>query len=147
MQREFDYRKALAKELKERQLRNPGYSLRSFARDLGLSPAALSQVMSGKRHFSKGNAEKVISALSLIEENEIVVHNDYGRGIYLGLKYFDHQNVKGEFIAIEYADSTLYLPVQNIGLIIFLVDRNSLPTFCDGVFSGFFKWVLKYEKS
>lgn len=59
----FDYRKNLAEELRLRQARNPSYSLRSFARDLGVSVTALSDVLSAKRDFSKRNAEKVIAKL------------------------------------------------------------------------------------
>src|SRR5262245_19891132 len=62
-QGEFDYRLALAQELKVRQARNSRYSLRSFARDLNVSVTALSDVLSGKRSFSHKNAEKVIQKL------------------------------------------------------------------------------------
>lgn len=59
----FNYRFALARELKERIARNPRYSLRSFARDLGVSVTALSDVLSRKRNFSLTNAERVIGRL------------------------------------------------------------------------------------
>lgn len=61
--RHFDYRRSLAEELRVRQVRNPRYSLRSFARDLGVSVTALSDVLSGKRHFSKRNALQVMDRL------------------------------------------------------------------------------------
>jgi uncharacterized protein (TIGR02147 family) len=59
----FDYRVSLATELRQRQARNPRYSLRSFARDLGVSVTALSDVLSGKRHFSKRNVGRVSNYL------------------------------------------------------------------------------------
>jgi uncharacterized protein (TIGR02147 family) len=59
-----NYRTRLVGELVLRQRRNPTYSLRSFARDLGISPAALSQSMSAKRNLSKANILKVAERLA-----------------------------------------------------------------------------------
>ncbi len=59
----FDYREALIEELHSRQARNSRYSLRSFGRDLEVSVTALSDVLSGKRAFSKRNAEKIAHKL------------------------------------------------------------------------------------
>lgn len=42
-------KKALDEELKRRKNKNSAYSLRAFAKQLNLSPAQLSQIMSGKR--------------------------------------------------------------------------------------------------
>ena len=58
------YRLRLRRTLIARQKRNPGYSLRSFARDLKISPATLSQVISAKRNLSKGGLLKVADRLS-----------------------------------------------------------------------------------
>ncbi|MEQ1878289.1 MAG: TIGR02147 family protein [Bdellovibrionia bacterium] len=55
----------LRETLEARRERNPGYSLRAFSRDLGVSAAALSQVMSGKRKFSLTNAISAAMALGL----------------------------------------------------------------------------------
>ena len=57
----FEYRKALRESFEEKKYRNSKYSLRSFARDLSVSPAALSQVLSGKRDFSSENLKKSFS--------------------------------------------------------------------------------------
>lgn len=56
---DFNYRSQLKMELSLRRARNPHYSLRSFARDLGVSPTALSEVLAAKREFSLRNAQKV----------------------------------------------------------------------------------------
>jgi Mn-dependent DtxR family transcriptional regulator len=58
----------LLNELTERKNRNPAYSLRALARDLGISVTALSDVLAGKRQFSRKNVSKVISALHLSPE-------------------------------------------------------------------------------
>ena len=55
----------LKKELLRRQKNNPAYSLRSFASFLEVSPAALSQMMSGKRGVSHKRLEQIIAKLQL----------------------------------------------------------------------------------
>lgn len=62
------YRSILAAELKERQRRNSSYSLRAFARTLGISPTMLSQVLQGKRPITIQSAIKIVEALPLSEE-------------------------------------------------------------------------------
>jgi len=47
IQKEGDYRKILRDELETRFQRNRHYSLRAFARDLGVTPARLSDALSG----------------------------------------------------------------------------------------------------
>jgi len=59
----FEYRKILKRTLSERKMRNPLYSMRSFARDLDISVTALSQVLSCKRDFSLKNMKKVSKQL------------------------------------------------------------------------------------
>jgi transcriptional regulator with XRE-family HTH domain len=59
------YRDLLADEFARRKRNNPGYSLRAFARDLGISPATLSQVLSGKRDFKKKSALRVADKLAM----------------------------------------------------------------------------------
>ena len=53
---EFNYREYLLDSFKEKKGKNPHYSLRAFSRDLGISSTTLSDVLSGKRNFSKKNA-------------------------------------------------------------------------------------------
>src|SRR4051812_37823281 len=54
----------LAKELKNRQRKNASYSLRSFARDLKISPSMISRFISGERVPSP---ESLGQILNLIE--------------------------------------------------------------------------------
>lgn len=49
----------------ERRRRNPAYSLRAFARQLGIPAGRLSEFMSGKRNMTKEVALKVESSLQL----------------------------------------------------------------------------------
>lgn len=52
-------------EFADRQFRNSKYSLRSFARDLGISATAASMILSRKRKPSAENRKKIISRLAL----------------------------------------------------------------------------------
>lgn len=61
----YDYRTTLKKEFELRRGRNAFYSLRAFARDLGLSPARLSEVLAGKKGISSEAAESIALKLNL----------------------------------------------------------------------------------
>ena len=50
--RAFDCRTMLKNELRARKSRNPSYSLRSFARDLTLSPSFLSRILSDSKKLT-----------------------------------------------------------------------------------------------
>lgn len=58
-------RQFLREELERRSERNPRYSLRAFAKSLGMSHTVLSLVMSGKRPLSKRAAANIASQLAL----------------------------------------------------------------------------------
>src|SRR5690349_6949475 len=55
----------LMEEFARRVRVNPRYSLRAYARTLGMSPGALSEVLRNRRPLSLKAAEKVIKALGL----------------------------------------------------------------------------------
>ncbi len=58
------FKQLLVKELKKRQKKNPKYSLRSFARDLKISPSMISRFISGDREPSP---ESLVQILELID--------------------------------------------------------------------------------
>lgn len=58
-------RDILREALSERSARNPSYSLRAFARDLGVSPQQLSNVINGRRGMGSELAERVAESLDL----------------------------------------------------------------------------------
>ena len=64
------YRNFLRSVLAERTGKNPSYSLRAFANQLGVSHATLSQVIRGNKNFSYDRALEVGSRLGL-EKNEL----------------------------------------------------------------------------
>ncbi len=55
----------LKSRLATRQEKNSAYSLRAFARDLGVSPALLSQIFSGQRNISGNTLIKISEKLEL----------------------------------------------------------------------------------
>lgn len=61
------YINTLKKKLVEAQAKNPHYSLRAYARDLGIHPATLSLIIKSKRAFPLNSLDKVATALGLNE--------------------------------------------------------------------------------
>lgn len=55
----------LKKDFEERRKRNPHFSLRSYSKWLGLSPAFLSQVLSGRRNVSPTTGKQVLDRLGV----------------------------------------------------------------------------------
>lgn len=59
------YRDFLEREFASRLRRNPGYSLRAFARDIGLPASRLSEVLRGQRNLSPETGARVAKGLKL----------------------------------------------------------------------------------
>lgn len=64
---------------------------------------------------SKMTIKRILNSLAQLASGDHIVHTDFGIGIYRGLRHLEVEGVQGDFLHIEYADSTLYLPVHNIG--------------------------------
>ena len=54
----------------ERSRKNPNYSLRAFARSLGMDSSTVSAIMNGKRPLTIKNARKIIEGLNISDPNE-----------------------------------------------------------------------------
>jgi uncharacterized protein (TIGR02147 family) len=65
MNTQVDARSLLRQELEKRIEKNPRYSMRAFAKSLGLSHSLLSLVISGKRSVSTAMVQKLVSFLDL----------------------------------------------------------------------------------
>lgn len=61
----LDYRKYLNDELEKRMAKNPSYSLRAFAKHLGITPQMLSFVMNKKKNISMEMAAQIAERLDL----------------------------------------------------------------------------------
>jgi len=71
------FRELLTCELAQRQAKNPSYSLRAFARSIGVNHSTLSQIIRGKRPLTKRNIQKICIGLGYSEQltKEIMVNN------------------------------------------------------------------------
>ncbi len=67
------YQRVLLNTFAERKKRNPAYSLRAFARSLGISKTALSDALAFKRNLSKKNLLKVAENVGLSPSETAVV--------------------------------------------------------------------------
>ncbi|UCD70792.1 MAG: transcription-repair coupling factor [Syntrophobacterales bacterium] len=64
------------------------------------------------------SGDSFITSFSELNENDYVVHIDYGIGIYKGLKRLDIQGVSNDYLLLEYlGGDKLYVPVDRINLI------------------------------
>lgn len=63
---------------------------------------------------AKATLKKIMSSLSQLATDDYLVHRDFGIGRYRGLKHLEVSGSEADFLHIEYADSTLYLPIHNI---------------------------------
>lgn len=63
--RQAQLQKILIENLTSLKARNPSYSLRAYSQKLNLSPAALSEMMSGKRPISQKTAVKIFERLNI----------------------------------------------------------------------------------
>jgi uncharacterized protein (TIGR02147 family) len=72
---EQTFTELLKKEFEMRQKRNTHYSLRAFARDLGVGLGSLSETLNGKRELSKKNFEKAIDKMLLSVEQKDILRN------------------------------------------------------------------------
>ena len=76
-------RDILKKELERRQKNNSAYSLRAFAKYLDVSPAALSQIMSGKRGVSVKRLNFLMDKLGLSPKQQLkVLEIDYDESLH-----------------------------------------------------------------
>lgn len=78
-----DYRDVLRFELERRCQADPHYSLRAFARDLGLAPSRLSEVFNRKQGLSRSVAERIARVIGLSQKETAIfvdlVEMEHGR--------------------------------------------------------------------
>ncbi len=97
-----------------------------------------------KTSHTKLSLKRLMGSLAQLSEGDCVVHVDYGIGLYHGLKHLDIEGEESDFLHIEYADSVLYLPVQNIGKVQkFVAQEGQKPTL-DKL--GSTRWIKTKQK-
>lgn len=67
MHKDYDYREILRVEFESRKARNQYYSLRAFAKSIGIGSGALSEILSGKRNLGLNKATSIAENLNLDE--------------------------------------------------------------------------------
>ncbi len=73
------YLKKLKEDFSKRQRGNAAYSLRSYARDLGLPPSTLSQVLLGKRPLPLKNSNRVVEKIRLNAKERTLFIDSLGK--------------------------------------------------------------------
>lgn len=83
----IEYHQVLLNELAKRKQLNSSYSLRAFARDLGLAAPTLSDILKGKKGLSQKSAERIADQLKLKEYPKSIfvqsVMAKHGRSMHL----------------------------------------------------------------
>lgn len=70
-----------------------------------------------RRQAPQVSVKRLLSSLAQLADGDHIVHEDYGIGIYHGLKHLTVEGAQSDFLQLEYLDSTLYLPIQSIAKI------------------------------
>lgn len=80
----MNYRDFLQREFESRSRRNPAYSLRAYARDLGVQPSKLSEGLRGLKGFSRATAQRIARGLELSSPEQeyfvTLVEQEHARG-------------------------------------------------------------------
>lgn len=75
MHKEHDYRDILKLEYESRKARNQYYSLRAFAKSIGIGSGALSEILNGKRNLGLNKATSIVENLSFNPEEKTAFLN------------------------------------------------------------------------
>lgn len=92
----------LFEALAEARARNSAYSLRAMSRRLKISPAALSEILNGKRDISAKLADKILKNLSIDPHKRAETLAAFAKGAELQLR--DSENTKTRDVAVLSAD-------------------------------------------
>lgn len=103
------FRTYLQQEFVKRTAKNPSYSLRAFAQQLGMNHATLSSLMSGKRSITESTVSKLASALNLSPEELSRFKNSDANEKGTGSSYFMIQQDAFAAMSEWYFDAILEL--------------------------------------
>ena len=72
-----------------------------------------------RRNVGKNKkAENFLKEVSNLNTGELIVHKEYGIGKFIDMQTMEVQNVKHDFVLLEYRDGDkVYVPVENVDLI------------------------------
>ncbi len=93
-----------------------GFSTTSF--EIITEKSVFGGKLRSSRAAKRRNLTAVFEDLNSLSVEDLVVHIDYGIGIFMGLKNFEINGINNDFLQINYAGSDkIFLPVENIELI------------------------------
>jgi len=87
---------------------------------------------------------KPISSKEDLEIGDYVVHYDYGIGRYLGIKTVELQDVRNDYIVLQYANMELYIAVEKIALLEKYQGREGVVPKLTSIGKG--EWERKKQK-
>jgi transcription-repair coupling factor (superfamily II helicase) len=88
--------------------------------------------------------KRLMTSLAQLDENNYVVHQEYGIAIYRGLKHMVVEGVGNDFLQLEFADTVLYLPIFHIKKVQKFVAAEGVAPVIDRVSS--LRWKRTKEK-
>ena len=92
------------------------------------------EIFGERRKLHGGKAPKTphFSSYRELRENDLIVHVDYGVGIYRGLKHLKFAGISNDYLHLEYLDGDiLYVPVDRLNLIQRYVGGDGKPSKLD----------------
>ncbi len=93
-----------------------GFSTSSF--EILTEKAIFGGKIRSSRAVKQRKLNAVFEELNSLNIDDLVVHIDYGIGMFMGLKNFEINGINNDFLEINYAGSDkIFLPVENIELI------------------------------
>lgn len=88
--------KILEKNFDLRKQKNPRFSMRSYAKKIGLSPGALSEILKGKRQLRSDRALKILETLEVSNKDLVQFKNKIG--IKIQIHRSKHEADKMDFL-------------------------------------------------
>lgn len=78
-------------------------------------------------NLSDKSIDKILKEQTNLKKGDLVIHIEHGLGKFIGLETVEFEDVKNDFIKIEYANNaTLLIPIENIDLITKYSEQNNL---------------------
>lgn len=78
-------------------------------------------------NISNKSIDKILKEQSNLKKDDLVIHIERGLGRFIGLETIEFDDIKNDFLKIEYANNTnLLIPIENIDLITKYSEPNIL---------------------
>lgn len=133
----------LKNEFTSRKLTNGSYSLRAFARDIGLSPSSLSLILKGSQGLSVERAHKIAHSIGMTERQKAffcdLVESQHGRS-------YKSRNEASKRLALINSKSNNEISLESFSIISDWYHYAILELFTLKDFEGSYDWISKKLK-